>query len=305
MSASRRQLIAGAMLGALTGCAASGPGASRHGAPRGPAAAGRGGPGTRVPAGGPRTISTGLPALPAVPSRASIVARYGGLAPHAWGLHLPGTMGTLPPAGKVLALTFDACGGPGGSGYDHSLVTVLRRYAVPATLFLNARWIDANRPVFATLAADPLFEIGNHGTRHRPLSTTGRSAYGIAGSRDCGEAYDEVAGNHAKLTALLGAPPRFFRPGTAFCDDVAVRIVGELDETVVAFAVNGDGGATFTPAQVTSALLTAPVGSIVIGHMNHPGRGTARGVAAALPRLLDAGFRFVHLPPPTVGPRSR
>ncbi len=67
--------------------------------------------------------------------------------------------------------------------------------------------------------------IANHGTRHRPLSVTGRSAYGIAGTRSAGEVYDEVAGNQAKLTRLLGVPPRFFRSGTAYCDDIAARIV--------------------------------------------------------------------------------
>jgi peptidoglycan/xylan/chitin deacetylase (PgdA/CDA1 family) len=205
-------------------------------------------------------------------------------------------MTTVPEPGKVLALTFDACGGPGGSGYDGGLIDTLRRHSVPATLFLNARWIAANRPIAADLVADPLFEIGNHGTRHRPLSTSGRSAYGIPGTRNAGEVFDEVAGNQAELTTLLGAPPRYFRAGTAYCDDIAVRIVADLGETVVAFATNGDGGATFTPAEVTRALLTARPGAIVIGHMNHPGHGTARGVAAALPRLLDAGFRFTRLP---------
>jgi peptidoglycan/xylan/chitin deacetylase (PgdA/CDA1 family) len=198
--------------------------------------------------------------------------------------------------GKVLALTFDACGVPGGSAYDENLIITLRQHAVPATLFLNSRWIAANRTVVAELVADPLFEIGNHGTRHRPLSTTGRSAYGIAGTRNAGEVYDEIAGNRAELTTLLGAPPRYFRAGTAYCDDVALRIVGDLGETAVGFATNGDAGATFTPAEVTRALLTARPGGIFIGHMNHPTHGTARGVAAALPRLLDAGYRFTHLP---------
>lgn len=100
------------------------------------------------------------------------------------------------------------------------------------------------------LAAEPLFEIANHGTRHRPLSVSGRSAYGIAGTRDAGEVYDEVAGNHVKLTRLLGAPPRFFRSGTAYCDDIAARIVTDLGERFANFSVNGDGGATFTPEQV-------------------------------------------------------
>jgi peptidoglycan/xylan/chitin deacetylase (PgdA/CDA1 family) len=228
-------------------------------------------------------------------TRDQVVARYGPLRPDAWSLDLPGMVTTVPGRGPTLALTFDACGGPGGSGYDAALIATLRRYAVPATLFLNGRWIAANRSVAAELAADPLFEIGNHGTRHMPLSTTGRSAYGIQGTHNVGEVYDEVAGNRATLSMLLGAPPRYFRPGTAYCDNLAVRIVEDMDETVVSFAVNGDAGATYPPARVTTALLTARPGSVVIAHMNHPTHGTAAGVAAALPRLLGRGVRFTHL----------
>jgi len=33
----------------------------------------------------------------------------------------------------------------------------------------------------------------------------------------------------------------------------------------------------------------------VICHMNHPDSGTARGNAAAVPRLMAAGYRFVRL----------
>jgi peptidoglycan/xylan/chitin deacetylase (PgdA/CDA1 family) len=201
----------------------------------------------------------------------------------------------LPTTRPVIALTFDACGGPGGSGYDQRLIDFLRRQEVPATLFLNSRWIDANSAVFRRLAHEPLFEIANHGTRHRPLSVTGRSAYGIAGTRNAGEVYDEVAGNQIKLARLLGAPPRFFRSGTAYCDDVAARIVTDLGERVVSFSVNGDGGATFTPEQVRRTVAAARGGSIVICHMNQPRSGTARGIAAAVPHLLASGYRFVRL----------
>ena len=118
---------------------------------------------------------------------------------------------------------------------------------MPATLFLNSRWIDANPAASGHLAGEPLFEIANHGTRHLPLSVTGRSAYGISGTRNAGEVYDEVALNQAKLSRLLGVPPRFFRAGTAYCDDVAARIVTAMADRLVSFSVNGDGGATFTP----------------------------------------------------------
>jgi peptidoglycan/xylan/chitin deacetylase (PgdA/CDA1 family) len=228
-------------------------------------------------------------------TRAEVVARYGHLSPHYWGFGPPGVLRHAQAAGRVIALTFDACGGLGGSGYDQALIEFLRRHEVPATLFLNSRWIDANPAASRLLAAEPLFEIANHGTRHRPLSVTGRSAYGIPGTRNAGEVYDEVAGNHAKLTRLLGRPPRFFRSGTAYCDDIAERIVTDMGERLVTFSVNGDGGATFTPAQVSSTVAAAGPGALVISHMNHPEGGTARGIAAAVPVLLARQYRFVRL----------
>ena len=166
---------------------------------------------------------------------------------------------------------------------------------MPATLFLNSRWIDANPAAFGQLAAEPLFEIANHGTRHLPLSVSGRSAYGIPGTRNAGEVYDEVATNQAKLRRLLGVPPRLFRAGTAYCDDVAARIVTAMGDRLVSFSVNGDGGATFTPGQVRSTVTAAPGGSIVICHMNHPESGTAQGIAASVPYLLARGYRFARL----------
>lgn len=75
-----------------------------------------------------------------------------------------------------------------------------------------------------------------------------------------------------------------------------------LGSRIAGFAVNGDAGATASPGQVSQALRKAPTGSIVIMPMNHPGHGTRPGLADALPRLLSAGTRFVHL---TCTPGSR
>jgi peptidoglycan/xylan/chitin deacetylase (PgdA/CDA1 family) len=236
-----------------------------------------------------------VPPPPQVPSRDAIIACYGQVRPRAWGLDVAEVTTKLNTSARLVALTFDACGGPGGSAYDERLIGILRRNQAPATLFINSRWVDANPAVFAELASDPLFEIANHGTRHCPLSVTGRSAYGILGTRDVGEVYDEVVDSHHKLTRLMGRPARFFRPGTAHFDDVAARIVRDVGECPVDFDVNGDGGATFSPDQVVDALAAVRPGSIVIAHMNHPDRGTARGIARALPQLRGNGYRLVRL----------
>jgi peptidoglycan/xylan/chitin deacetylase (PgdA/CDA1 family) len=289
MIVSRRAVLAALAAGALAGCdrpaTLSGGGKVAASATSRPAA------GIRTP----RIVRPTAPPTAPKATRAQVVARYGHLRPNTWGFGGPGVVRDLPTSRRVIALTFDACGGRGGSGYDQALVSFLRRREVPATLFLNSRWIDANPTAFRQLAAEPLFEIANHGTRHLPLSVTGRSAYGIGGTRNAGEVYDEVAGNQAKLTRLLGVPPRFFRAGTAYSDDVAARIVTAMGDRLVTFSVNGDGGATFTPGEVRSTVTGAPGGSIVICHMNHPESGTALGIAAAVPHLLARGYRFVRL----------
>jgi peptidoglycan/xylan/chitin deacetylase (PgdA/CDA1 family) len=222
---------------------------------------------------------------------AAVVGQNGRRVPTQWGMALPGIARSFVPNGRELALTFDACRG----GCDDALLDTLRRNQVPAVLFFNAKWIDQHPDRAAELAADPLFEIGNHGTRHVPLSVTGRSAYGIAGTRSAAEVVDEVWASHQKIAALTGKPPTWFRPGTAHYDDVAVAIVAELGERPLGFTVNADAGATLPAAKVCANVTGAAPGAIVISHMNHPEAGTAAGYAAAIPQLRAAGWEFVPL----------
>lgn len=233
------------------------------------------------------------PAVPQRPSLAEITQRFGGRTPHAWGLDVPGVV--TRSGSPAVALTFDACGGPGGTGIDTRLIEVLRKNKVPATLFLNARWIAANPSLSTELAADPLFELADHGTAHRPLSVTGRAAYGIPGTATVAAAYEELVSNRAHLESLLAHPSPWFRPGTAYYDDIGAEMVRALGLVPVNFSVNGDGGSTFTPAQVVTAVGAARAGDVVISHMNRPESGTAAGYETVLPRMLERGVAFATL----------
>jgi peptidoglycan/xylan/chitin deacetylase (PgdA/CDA1 family) len=227
--------------------------------------------------------------------RSAIASTYSDRVPTQWGETVTGVKTSLRTKDRVIALTFDACGSPKGKGVDAELIGFLEREKIPATLFINARWIDANPDLFLQLAANPLFTIANHGFQHRPASVNGRSIYGIDGTKSVGELIDEIELNARKIQQLTGKRPRYYRSGTAYYDEIAVEVAERLGHQVVGFNVLGDAGATYTSERVTAALLTSTPGSIVILHMNHPESGSGEGVMAAVPELRKRGFRFVLL----------
>ncbi|MCA1032190.1 polysaccharide deacetylase family protein [Bacillus timonensis] len=215
--------------------------------------------------------------------------------PTEWGLHVTGVKNRLRTDEKVVALSFDACGGGNGVGYDEELIQYLVKEQIPATLFFNRRWIEANKETFLMLAKNPLFEVENHGTHHKPLSVTGNTAYGIEGTKSVEEVIEEVMDNHHFITKLTGKSPKYFRSGTAHYDEVAIEVINKLGLEAVNFDINGDAGATFNQQQVQDSILQSKPGSIVIMHMNRPEHDTAEGVKLAVPILKERGFTFVKL----------
>lgn len=222
-------------------------------------------------------------------------ARYSGVVPIKWGETIPGVRTRLDTDDKVIALTLDACGSAKGKGVDSRLLEFLIAKQIPATLFINGRWIDANPELFRKLAANPLFEIANHGIRHKPASTIGRSIYGIDGTQNAGEVVDEIELNARKIEAISGVRPKLYRSGTAYYDEIAVGISQGLGHEVAGYSLLGDAGATWNAAQVKTALLKAVPGDIALLHMNHPEAGTGAGIMAAVPELQRRGFRFVRM----------
>lgn len=223
-----------------------------------------------------------------------VIAKYKDRTPNKWGEELPGVITKIDTDKKVVALTLDACGSP-GDGYDNKLIDFLIEEKIPATLFINSRWIDDNKEAFLELVRNPLFTIANHGTRHLPLSVSGKSVYDIKGTTSVEGVVDEVLENEWKIQNLTEEKPEYFRAGTAYYDEVAVEIVNELGEKVIGYDTLGDAGATFTKEQVKKAFLSVSPGSIILAHMNRPESDTAEGIMAAVPELRSKDFQFVKL----------
>ena len=228
-------------------------------------------------------------------TKEQIISKFSGKAPQEWGERVKGVKTRLDTEQKVLALTFDACGGPKGSRYDAKLIDFLTSEATPATLFISGKWMKANPDIFQALARNPLFEIENHGLNHRTCSAIGQSVYGIRGTKNVGEIFDEIELNALRIQSMTGRKPKYYRPAAAYCDEICVQVTNTLGYEVVNFGVRGDAGATYSKTQVKEALWNAPSSSILLMHMNHPEAETAEGVIAAIPELKKRGFRFVKL----------
>jgi peptidoglycan/xylan/chitin deacetylase (PgdA/CDA1 family) len=214
-----------------------------------------------------------------------------------WGEFVTGVNEKIVTQRKIIAFTFDACGGKNGNRYDKELIDYLHNEKIPATLFVTGKWIDSQFSVFLDLSRDTLFEIENHGLNHRPCSTDGKSVYGIQGTSDIGEAFDEIEANTRKIEALTNHRPRFYRSATAFIDETCVSMAARLGISVVSYQVLSGDAVPFTPEPVIekNVLKNIIPGAIVIMHFNHPEWNTKEAMQKIVPKLRELGYTFVLL----------
>lgn len=224
-----------------------------------------------------------------------IIKTYENVEPKEWGEHLNRVVSRIDDKNKEIALTLDACGGEHGSKYDKELIDFLVKENIPATLFINYRWIEANKDIFMNLSKNNNFEIENHGYSHKPLSVNKKSVYNIEGTSNVEDVINEIKLNNDAIYKLTGKKPKYFRSGTAYYDEVAIKIADELGYKIAGFSINGDGGATFSKEEVISEVSRAKAGDMIISHFNQPNGNTYEGLKEALIILREKGYKFVKL----------
>jgi peptidoglycan/xylan/chitin deacetylase (PgdA/CDA1 family) len=190
---------------------------------------------------------------------------FANASPGHWGAFVKGVDEDLVTQKKIIALTFDACGNKSNK-YNAALIDYLRAEHIPATWFVSGKWIDDNLETFLMLSKDTLFEIENHGFNHQPCSVDGESMYGIKGTPDVPDAFDEIEANERKIEKLSGRRPLFYRSATAFTDEACAKIARLLGITIVSFDVlSGDAMPFASPAVIAKNVLqNSKPGAIVI-----------------------------------------
>jgi peptidoglycan/xylan/chitin deacetylase (PgdA/CDA1 family) len=228
----------------------------------------------------------------------SVIKKFAHSPAGRWGEFVKGVKEDMVTDQKIVAFTFDACGGGRkGNGYDSSLINYLHKENIPATLFVTGLWIDANYNTFVNLAKDTLFEIENHGLNHKPCSINGDSAFGIKGTKRLPDAYDEIAANAEKIRLITGIKPKFFRSATAFTDEACAKMAQMIGMSIVSFDVlSGDA----IPENTTQTIVNNVVkhvrpGAIIIMHFNRPGQHTREALQLIIPNLRTHGYSFAKL----------
>ncbi|MFD1816677.1 Peptidoglycan/xylan/chitin deacetylase, PgdA/CDA1 family [Pseudarcicella hirudinis] len=217
--------------------------------------------------------------------------------PGHWGEFVKGVDEDFITQNKVIAFTFDACGGKNGSAYDAELIDFLNNEKIPATLFVTGKWIDANYTTFLKLSQNPLFEIENHGFNHKPCSVDGESEYGIHGTKDVPDAFDEIEANAIKIQKITGKRPAFYRSSTAYTDEACAKIARQLGITIISFDVLSGDAVPNTPKAVIveSVLKNIKPGALVIMHFNRPLWNTYEAMQEIVPELRKRGYTFSQL----------
>jgi peptidoglycan/xylan/chitin deacetylase (PgdA/CDA1 family) len=224
----------------------------------------------------------------------TLISKIENTKPTQFGEFINGVAVKIKTDKKIVALTLDACQGK----YDNKMFEILQKYNVPATLFVTGRWIEQNQGVFRGLSGNKMFEVENHGANHKPLTVKGQVVYGVQGSKNPQEAFYEINNNANTIEKYTGIRPIFYRSGTAYYDDVGIKIANLLDHTIAGFDVlSGDAAHPFAPADfiVNQVMLNVKNGSIIIMHMNHPEWNGAEALDVIIPNLKKNGYEFVLL----------
>ncbi len=211
----------------------------------------------------------------------------------------------LPEGKKLVALTFDLCETPVSvAGYDGRIVDYLRANGIRATFFASGKWLATHGERAQQLLADPLFEIGHHGFRHRDFRVLKGAALQdeiVLAQSALGQTRDRLAGRACLAPERASALERIPQAMTLFrfpygtCNARALAAIAEAGLLAIQWdVVSGDPDPRRSARSIAAGILarTKP-GSIIVAHANGRGWNTAHALPLFVPKLNEQGYTFV------------
>ena len=184
-----------------------------------------------------------------------------------------------------VALTFDLCQRNDElTDYDTEIIRVLNEAQAPATFFVGGLWMRDHEAQTKELAANPLFELGNHSWSHQDFSAISSEAM-----------VEEIQRTQQYMQGLLGYQTKLFRlPYGTYTDD-ALRVIGENGLYTIQWdAVSGDPDPNIDGQEMIPWVLQqVQPGSIIIMHANGRGWHTAEALPVIIQSLREQGYDLV------------
>jgi len=205
---------------------------------------------------------------------------------------------------KRVALTFDAdmtpqmkenlVTGVSESSYNKKIVDILNETQTKATIFMAGMWIELYPDVTAELAANPLFELGNHSYSHPGFDG---ACWGLTPLPDSGDR-EEIAKTQVLLKQFTHKDNKLFRfPGGCYGQDDLDEVWKQGLYVVHWDSVGNDGFNDDVGRIEANVLSSAKNGSIIVLHFNGPPNSprTADALPDIISTLKENGFEFVQV----------
>jgi peptidoglycan-N-acetylglucosamine deacetylase len=191
-----------------------------------------------------------------------------------------------PADHRAVALTFDDGPDP---VFTPRVLDILAQFGVRGTFFVIGKRAEQHPEIIRAIA-DAGHEVGNHTYTHRPLW--------LLSPRRTREEIDRCA---SALTAILGKPPRYFRPPWGQSNLAAVRHSARVQQQRIRWSLRGEGWLPLAAPDMIVRIVARRLHPGAIIDL-HDGGGFARTPArlvAALPDLLrliqGRGYRCLTL----------
>lgn len=188
---------------------------------------------------------------------------------------------TLP----YVALTFDACQSPHGfAAYDEAIIRILASTSTPATLFLGGLWMQHHPAQTRLLAANPLFELGNHSWSHPSFTRLTPAEVG-----------SEIERTQQLMLTLTGQKAALFRfPYDVETEEALDILARHGIRAISADVLPGDPDPDVSARDIIRAVSSeSRNGSIILMHVNGWGRHTAEALTEVIKQLRQQGYTFV------------
>jgi peptidoglycan/xylan/chitin deacetylase (PgdA/CDA1 family) len=184
-----------------------------------------------------------------------------------------------------VALTFDMCQDPSfPASYDAEIVNVLQQYNVPATFFMGGDWMRTHPDETQILAANPLFELGNHSWSHPDLRTMTED-----------QISEQIVLTQDMLYKLTGRQSHLFRLPSGLSTELVLQVIAQHGLYTIQWdVVTGDPDPNFDAATIQRAVREGiQNGSIIIMHANGRGWNTAEALPSIIEYLQSQDYTLV------------